>query len=160
MVWTGVVFWQTVDYSHKHHQLVLVMLAGGKKKKSGPSCQLPVLEVHHSWIWVIDCAGSAGRTGEGRKSRWCRWRRVKSWKSSRSLSSARAPRWSPIISQRMQELQTQKNKLIMSNRAGVSLNKSPRDAELLDQGDVSRTRLSYMMDGLIIRVFSIDSFKI
>lgn len=51
------------------------------------------------------------------------------------------------------------NKLIMSPRAGASLNKSPREAELLDQWDVSATGLSDMMDGLINHVFSIDSFK-
>lgn len=82
---------------------------------------------------------------------------MKSWKSSRSLSSGRAPRHSRIMSQRMQA--TQENKLIMSTRAGASLNKSPREAELLDQWDVSGTGLSYMMDGLINHVFSIDSFK-
>lgn len=115
--------------------------------------------IYHSWIRVIDCTGSAGRTGEGRRSRWCWWRRVKSWKSSRSLSSGRAPRRSRIMSQRMQERATQENKLIMSTRAGASLNKSPREAELLDQWDVSGTGLSCMMDGLINHVFSIDSFK-
>lgn len=61
------------------------------------------------------------------------------------------------MSQRMQERATQENKLIMSTRAGASLNKSPREAELLDQWDVSGTELSYMMDGLINHVFAILS---
>lgn len=73
------------------------------------------------------------------------------------LSSGRAPRRSRIMSQRMQA--TQENKLIMSTWAGASHNKSPREAELLDQWDVSAVELSYMMDGLINHVFSIDSFK-
>lgn len=46
-----------------------------------------------------------------------------------------------------------KNKLIVSNRAGASLNKSPREAKLLDQCDAGRMRLSLMIDGLIIHVF-------
>lgn len=82
-----------------------------------------------------------------------------SWKSSRSPSSGRAPRRSRIMSQRMLERATQENKLIMSTRAGAALNKSPGEAELPDQWDLSGTGLSNMMDGLINRVFSIDSFK-
>lgn len=77
----------------------------------------------------------------------------KFWKSSLSFSSAWAPGWSHIISQRVQEIHSQKKRLIMSNRAGASLNKSPREAKLLDQCDASRTRLSLMIDGLIIYIF-------
>lgn len=118
----------------------------------GPWCQL--LPLHLSQLdlgnWLCwECS----------EDRWGQDEQVllvllveKFWKSSLSFPSAWAPRWSHIPSQRVQEIQSRKNKLIMSNRA-ASLNKSPREAKLRDQCDASRTRLSLMIDGLIIYIF-------